>query len=161
MRSHRPDKMASLIRTIISDVIAHKLSDPRISPFVSITRVEVTADLQHARVHVSVMGDEAEARSTMRGLEHARGVMQRAVARNVTSRVCPHISFALDGSIKKAAEIIKIIDESVRRPLDEDGIPILDSEKVGEDVEADPVADASPRTTPEQDPDANSRNASS
>ncbi len=113
MKSFRPDKMASLIRGIVSDMIANKLNDPRISSFTSITRVEVSGDLQLAKVYISVMGSEAQERKTMAALEHARGHVQRAIAKGVTARVCPVLSFHTDRSIKKAAEIIKIIDENI------------------------------------------------
>ncbi len=113
MKSFRPDKMASLIRLIVSDMIANKLQDPRISTFASVTRVEVSGDLQIAKVFVSVMGSEADDRRTMTALNHARGHIQKAVAKGVSTRVCPQISFHSDASIKKAAEIIRIIDESV------------------------------------------------
>ena len=119
MRSFRPDKVASLIRSIVSDMIANKLQDPRISRFASVTRVEVSGDLQVAKVHISVMGSEADQRKTMQGLDHAKGHIQRAVAHGVTARHCPQVRFIADGSIKKAAEIIQIIDENVPRPLPE------------------------------------------
>ena len=119
MRSFRPDKVASLIRSIVSDMIANKLQDPRISRFASVTRVEVSGDLQVAKVHISVMGSETDQRKTMQGLDHAKGHVQRAVARGVTARHCPQLRFIADGSIKKAAEIIQIIDENVPRPSQE------------------------------------------
>lgn len=116
--------MASLIRTIVSDMIANKVHDPRIGRFVSITRVEVAPDLQLAKVHVSVMGSEEEQRNTMRGLKSAQGLIQRAVAKNVTARVCPHLTFVSDHSIKKAAEIMEIINHNAA----EMGPPPEDSE---------------------------------
>ena len=84
MGSHRVDKIASTIREIVSDTIAHKLSDPRISPWTSVTRVEVAGDLQVAKVYVSVMGDQNSARTTMAGLNHAAGRIQRELARVLT-----------------------------------------------------------------------------
>ena len=92
--------MASLIRTIASDMIANKVHDPRIGKFVSITRVEVTQDMQMAKIFVSVMGTEEDQRSTMRGLKSAQGLIQRAVAKGVTARICPHLTFISDHSIK-------------------------------------------------------------
>lgn len=113
MKSFRPDKMAAVIRSIVSEMIAEKIQDPRVSPFTSVTRVEVSGDLQIAKVHVSVMGDETQGRKTLRGLEHAAGHFQRAVAAGIKARHCPHLHFVLDSSIKKAAEILKIINENV------------------------------------------------
>jgi len=113
MKSHRPDKVASVIREIVGTMIAEKLQDPRISRFTSVTRVEVSGDLQFAKVFVSVMGNPAEERNTLRGLDHARGRIQRAVAQGIALRVCPQVSFVADGSIKKAQEILRIIRENV------------------------------------------------
>jgi ribosome-binding factor A len=116
MKSFRPDKMGSLIRSIVSDMIANRLQDPRISQFASVTRVEVSGDLQLAKVHISVMGTDADERRTLAGLNHAKGHIQRAIAKGVTARHCPVVQFFADTSIKKAAEIIRIIDENVPQP---------------------------------------------
>ncbi len=119
MASYRRDKMASLIRSITGAMIANKLSDPRISPFASVTRVELSADLQVAKVYVSVMGNDADQTTTMRGLEHARGRIQREVAKNIRARHCPELRFISDASIKKAARIMQIIEDSVPPPPEE------------------------------------------
>lgn len=113
MKSFRPDKVASVIREVVGSMIAEKLQDPRISRFASVTRVEVSGDLQHAKVYISVMGSGADERSTLRGLNHARGHIQRSVASAITARTCPHVTFLVDESLKKAQEIIRIIDENV------------------------------------------------
>jgi len=113
MRAFRPDKLGSLIRNVVSEMIANDLQDPRISRFASVTRVEVSGDLQVAKVHVSVMGSDTEQRSTMRALDHAKGHIQRGLARGISVRHCPEIRFVADQSIKRAAEIIRIIDENV------------------------------------------------
>jgi ribosome-binding factor A len=116
MRAYRADKMGSLLREVISDTIANKLQDPRISNFASVTRVEVSGDLGFAKVYISVMGPETAGRTTLRGLENARGIIQRAVAKSITARTCPQVRFILDTSIKKASEIIALIDANVPHP---------------------------------------------
>lgn len=128
MRSYRPDKVASVVREIASDVIANHLQDPRICPMTSIVRVEVSGDLQHAKIHVSVMGSEAEQRRTLVGLNHARAHVQRAVAAGLSVRQCPHITFLLDNSLKKAAEILKIIDENAANRADD---PTINTDNEG------------------------------
>jgi len=114
MATHRPAKMASLVRQIVSEAIAQKLNDPRISPLASVTRVEVSGDLQVAKVYVSVMGSEAEGRTTLRGLTHAAGHIQRLLSEHWHARHCPEIRFVLDDSIKGAARTVAIIEESLK-----------------------------------------------
>lgn len=137
MRSFRRDKFASVIRNVIGDVISHKLSDPRISMMTSVTRVEVSGDLQHAKVYVSVMGSETEQRRTLIGLSHARAHIQRIVAGKISARQCPQILFVEDDSIKGTARIVKIIQDS----LSEDGVKssdeldgMQDSDSTGEET---------------------------
>lgn len=111
--SHRIGRIAHIVRDVVSDAIANRLSDPRIHRFTSITRVELSPDLKFAHVHVSVMGTEAEGLTTMRGLESARGAIQSRLARSLDLRTCPMLKFHLDVGLKKAAEIIRQIDEAM------------------------------------------------
>ena len=129
MSSHRLAKMASTIRAIAGDAILNRLNDPRISPMTSVTRVQMSGDLQIAKIYISVLGSEAEMRRTMRGLEHAVGHIQRIVAKRLTTRHCPEIRFELDDSLKKAAETIQVIDESVGEL---DG-PAVDTDEIDND----------------------------
>lgn len=113
MKSFRPERVAQVIREVVSEAIASKLNDPRIEPLSSVTRVEVSGDLEHAKVWVSVMGAAAAGRRTLAGLQAAAGYVQRLVAAELSLRVTPHLSFHLDESLKKAAETIRLIDESM------------------------------------------------
>ncbi len=121
----RPERVANVIRRVVSDAIAGKLSDPRIAPLASITRVEVSADLEHAKVHVSVVGESSKGRRTIDGLKSAAGVVQRLVAAELSIRTCPRLSFHLDESLKRAAETMQIIEASMaeitRDEVDHDG----------------------------------------
>src|SRR5258706_9804132 len=101
MSSRRLEKMASVIRQIVSEAIMSRISDPRVSRFTSVTRVVVSADLSFADVHVSVMGSESDQRTTLRGLQSARGMVQTMVARDLSTRNCPTLRFHLDDSIKR------------------------------------------------------------
>ena len=113
MTSYRVEKMASNVRSIVSDVILNELNDPRVSHLTSVTRVELTRDLQLAKVFVSVLGSEGEGRRTMAGLEHATGHIQKVLASRLRARVCPHISLHLDESLKRTAEVLDLIRRSV------------------------------------------------
>lgn len=113
MKSHRPERIANVVRDVVSEAIATKLSDPRIAPFASVTRVEMSADLEYAKVWISVLGEEKVQRLTIAGLQSAAGVVQRMLAKDLTLRHCPRLSFHLDESIKRAAETIRLIDAAM------------------------------------------------
>lgn len=113
MKPYRLEKLASEVRHAVSEAIGHRLSDPRISPFASVTRVSVSADLSYADVYISVLGDEADSRRTMQGLQHARGRVQSLVAKDLRTRQCPHIRFHLDESIKRGGETIRLIEQTM------------------------------------------------
>lgn len=112
MASHRVEKMASNVRAVVSDVILNQLNDPRISPLTSVTRVQMSDDLQIARVFISVLGSEAQCRRTFAGLEHAVAHIQRILARRLQARLCPQIRLQMDDSLKRSAETIEMINKS-------------------------------------------------
>jgi len=108
---HRLERMASLIRQVVSEAIMSRISDPRVSRFTSVTRVQVSPDLSFADVYVSVMGNEAEQRTTLRGLMSARGMVQSMLARDLSTRQCPTLRFHPDDSIKRGIEMIRQIED--------------------------------------------------
>ncbi|MBN1341379.1 MAG: 30S ribosome-binding factor RbfA [Phycisphaerae bacterium] len=109
--SRRTEKVASTIRQVLSQGIATKLSDPRISQFTSITRVEVSGDLMNASVYISVMGSETDERTTMAGLQHARGFLQSLLAKALPTRHCPQLRFVADRGMKKQIETLALLDQ--------------------------------------------------
>lgn len=116
---HRLERLASFVRQVVGEAIMTKISDPRVSRFTSVTRVEVSADLSFADVHVSVMGSEAEGRTTLRGLHSARGLIQSMLAKQLSTRSCPSLRFHLDDSIKKGINMVRQIEELVPPPAEE------------------------------------------
>ncbi len=108
--SHRLERIARIVRDVVSDAVATRLSDPRISRLTSVTRVEISADCVYADVFVSVLGADPDTRKTVRGLESARGVVQSMVARRLDLRRCPILRFRIDSGIKKGIEIIAELD---------------------------------------------------
>lgn len=113
VRSHRLDKVASLIRDVLSDAIAHRLNDPRIVSMTSVIRVEVSADMLHARVFISVMGTKSQQKKTLDGLNHSVPFVQSLLAKRLTTRHCPRLKFIHDPSIKNAMETNRIIDAAI------------------------------------------------
>jgi len=115
MVSRRQEKMARVITEAVSDIIANHLSDPRIEGFVSVTRVNLPADLRRADVYVSILGkDEAGQCRTFAAIEHARSRIQSLVADRLATRFCPVLRFCRDEKFKKTLETMRIIDETAR-----------------------------------------------
>src|SRR5215475_10461692 len=125
MKTFRPARVAEAVREVASETILYELRDPRVKN-VTVTRAEVSGDLQHAKVFVSVMGTEKEQQLTMHGLKSAAGFIQTKLADRLTSRYVPHVTFVLDEGVKKSIEIARIIREENERnaaahPVEEGG----------------------------------------
>jgi ribosome-binding factor A len=115
MRQHsrRPDQVAGTIRQVIAEALSREIRDPRVG-FVTVTGVLVTNDLSHARVSVSVPGDEAEKARALQGLQSAAGFLRSRAARALTTRTVPELHFELDKGVEHAARIEELL-ESIRR----------------------------------------------
>jgi len=100
----RAERLAEVIRAEASAIIQRGLKDPGIG-FVSITDVIVSADLRHAKIFVSVLGDEEAKRGTMAALERATGFVRSELGARVAVRFVPEILFRLDESIERGTRI--------------------------------------------------------
>lgn len=114
MKSHRLARVSEVVRETAANAILFEIKDPRVKG-VTVTRAEVSADLQHAKVFVSVMGTEKEQSLAMHGLKSAAGFVQTKVAGRLTSRYVPHVTFVLDEGVKKSIEIARLIREENER----------------------------------------------
>jgi ribosome-binding factor A len=110
MNSRRTLKAASAIREVVSSAILTEIRDPRVEG-VTVTFVEVAADMRHAKVHVSIMGDEKKQDLCMHGLRNSRGFLQKRVANRIDTRYTPRIEFVLDQGIKNSFRVAAILDE--------------------------------------------------
>lgn len=111
--SRRPEQVAGTIRQVIAEALSREIRDPRVG-FVTVTGVLVTNDLSHARVSVSVPGDEAEKTRALQGLQSAAGFLRSRAARALTTRTVPELHFELDKGVEHAARIEELL-ESIRR----------------------------------------------
>jgi len=111
MSSVRQKKVAAQVRRIVSDVLARELADPRVTGLITVTRVEITPDLRDARVYVSVMGQKGTAGTVIHGLVSATRRIQEHVKAGLPTRTSPHLQFLLDDSLKKEAEMFRLIDK--------------------------------------------------
>ena len=99
------------VREVVSARIAEGLRDPRIG-FVTVTSVDTSPDLRHARVYVSVLGSDEDREATMAGLESAHGVLQQSVARELRLKHTPTLQFVFDESIDRGMRISELLDDS-------------------------------------------------
>lgn len=109
----RSERVGNLIRQTIGELLLSKLSDPRLDPAItSVTHVEMTDDLLGAKVYVSVMGDGADQRKTLRALQHAAGHIQKLMMRQIRLRNTPVLDFVLDTNFQKTLQTLRIIQEA-------------------------------------------------
>jgi ribosome-binding factor A len=97
------------VRAVLGDAITKHLKDPRVG-FVTVTDVHTSADLRHARVYVSVLGDEAAREASLEGLRSAHGVLQRALAAELQLKHTPTLTFSYDESIDRGMRITELIE---------------------------------------------------
>jgi ribosome-binding factor A len=114
MATRRQEKVARVVKEAVSDAITHHLSDPRIEGFVSVTRVDMTADLRNADVYVSIFGgDQSIQNKTFTAITHAKSRIQSILAERIKSKFCPVLRFYKDDKLKKTIETMKLIDQAV------------------------------------------------
>lgn len=117
MSEFRLDKLAEQIREEISALIlSGKIKDPRVSTFLSINRVSVSADLAYAKVYVSSFMDIHKTRQGVRGLENAAGFIRTRLAKKLHIRQCPQFSFIYDDSIEEGFYMVKKLEALEARP---------------------------------------------
>lgn len=110
--SRRTEQVAEEIQRNLGDLLLREVRDPRIG-FATVTAVEVSSDLEHAWVHVSVMGSDEEERSTMSALDKASGFLRTSLGKRIRIRRVPELHFEADRSTKEAIRISKLLDEVV------------------------------------------------
>ncbi len=109
--SRRQERMAEEIKRLLSYIITD-LKDPRLNvTAISITRVDITKDLSHAKINVSVLGDEEEQNRTMQVIQKAKGYIRSELSRQLDIRYAPELEFRLDKSIEHGIKISALLDE--------------------------------------------------
>lgn len=98
------------MRMVLSDAIATDLKDPRVG-FVTVTAVKTSPDLRHARVYVSVLGDDASREASIEGLRSAHGYLQRRLAGELTLKHTPTLTFEYDESVDRGMRISQLLDQ--------------------------------------------------
>ena len=106
----RMRRVDEAVRAVLSDAIAKDLKDPRVG-FVTVTGVKTSPDLRHARVYVSVLGDEQVRAATLEGLDSAHGYLQRRVAAELRLKHTPALTFEFDPSVQRGMRITQLLDQ--------------------------------------------------
>ena len=119
MVKNRIVRLNSLLKEVISEVIHRDVRNPLVNQFVSVTQVDITNDLQHAKVHISVIGTPEQKEQTIRALQSAAGFIAIQSSKKVVMRYFPVLTFKLDSSVDEQFKIdsllTKIHDEQKSR----------------------------------------------
>jgi ribosome-binding factor A len=115
--SRRPEQVAETLRQVIADALTREVRDPRVG-FVTLTGVLVTNDLSHARIMVSVPGEEGDKTRALEGLQSAAGFLRSRAARALTTRSVPELHFELDRGLEHAARISELLNDIRREGQD-------------------------------------------
>jgi ribosome-binding factor A len=106
----RPERVADQVRAEVSSMIARDLHDPGLG-FITITRVQVSPDLQHARVYYTTMGDPAARKNTARALQRAASFMRREIGHRLRLRRAPELEFTFDESIEHQSRVEELLQQ--------------------------------------------------
>lgn len=111
MKRHRMEHVNSSLQQAVATALLVETTDARLQR-VTVTAVETSRDLKHARVFVTVLGDASDREASMEALEHARGFLQAAIAERVRLRYTPQLRFLFDESVERAHRIEDLLREA-------------------------------------------------
>ena len=136
MKTHRLARVAEVVREVAAETILFELQDPRVKN-VTVTRAEVSADLQQAKVYVSIMGTKKEQDLCLHALKHAAGFVQSKLAGRMKTRFTPVLKFILDQGVKHSIEISRILNQELGTKPSATVEPAAESHDDGDDDGAD------------------------
>ena len=111
MTKRRTDRLNSLLKEVISEVIRHDVRNPHVNELVTVTRVDITTDLHYAKVYISVIGNEQAKAETIAALQSAAGFIAVNASHKVVMRYFPSLTFKLDDSVDKHMRIASLLTE--------------------------------------------------
>ena len=109
--AHRIERVNSIIRQEISELLQRQVKDPRLGNWVAVTNVSTSPDLRHAKIFVSRIGSEEEKQETLSVLAAASGFFRNELAKRLRLRHIPELSFQWDDSIERGDYLLQLIDE--------------------------------------------------
>jgi ribosome-binding factor A len=124
MTVKRTDRLNSLLREVLSEVIRKDVKNPHIHELLTITAVEISKDLQNAKVYISVIGTDSDKKTTVSALNSAAGYIAVVASKKVVMRYFPHLTFYIDNSAEKQDQINILLqqintDKQLRKPEDD------------------------------------------
>lgn len=111
MTKQRISRLNSLLKEVISDVIRHNVRNPHVGELVTVTRVDISKDLHHAKVYISVIGSAAQRDETLKALTSAAGFIAVQASKEVVMRYFPALTFKIDDSVEKHMRIEELLGE--------------------------------------------------
>ncbi len=109
--TRRIERVNNLIRQEIGELLRCRVKDPRLSSFIAVTEVAISPDLRHARIFVSHMGSQEDRQETLDALVAASGFLRNQLARNLSLKRIPELSFCWDNSIESGTHLLELIDD--------------------------------------------------
>ncbi|MBM3172421.1 MAG: 30S ribosome-binding factor RbfA [Chloroflexi bacterium] len=124
--TRRTERISSLIKKEISDLLLEQVNDPRLSGFISVTEVWTSNDLMNAKIYISTLGGEASKGEILEGFNAASGFLRsgflrRELGSRLRLRQIPHLSFHFDDSIEKGARILGLIEQVTSDDAENEG----------------------------------------
>lgn len=114
----RPRRIAELLQRELADLIRHEVHDPRVTSL-TLTSVDVSTDLSHAKVYLTQLTGVAQATETLKVLNKAAGFLRHALRDRVLLRVIPQLHFLYDESVEEGAKISRLIDRALAQDREE------------------------------------------
>ncbi|MBS0604645.1 MAG: 30S ribosome-binding factor RbfA [Verrucomicrobia bacterium] len=111
MVKNRIARLNSLLREVLSEVIRNDVRNPQVNKFVTVTSVDITNDLQHAKVYISVIGTALEKEETVKALQSAAGFIAILSSKKVVMRYFPELTFKLDTSVEQQMRIDELLNK--------------------------------------------------
>ena len=133
MTKQRTDRLNSLLKEVISEVIMREVKNPSLNEFITITHVSITKDLRHAKVYVSVIGAAEHKKKSVEILQQSAGYIATMASKKVVMRYFPALTFILDDSVDKQfriEEVLKKIHEEEAERHDDPACPSEHSTEV-------------------------------
>ncbi len=117
----RARRVAEQLQRELADLIRFEVKDPRVGLMVTLTDVEVTQDMSHAKIFFTVMGDAAQITEIQRALQHAAGFLRSQLSQRMKLRTMPQLHFHYDESVERGMRLDSLIDQAVAQDRQRSG----------------------------------------